>query len=415
MPPLYFTQVFASWWHWHSVEVVGTGKIRTTPFAIKADTNKVEAHLYWGLLPLGLMLLLLKPSIRQAVHAKVRITWLLLLIAAAVYATGWLMPITRHLPGFGFFNGPGRYTIVCAMAGGLLSASVLSSLLVKASRTKAFLLTAAISAITLAALLYSSRYVQDAVTLKTPPWSRRDDSWVRRILTANSPETHRLLFSGPNVGNLLGVSSVPQYLGIGPAIYYQEDFVPPTAPESADQEYPSVQQLQRLQKLGVTHILTKEEVRFPSPQLTAKGSFSDTFLNEIWGRGREPFWLYALPDQPSRIVSEPQEALQSATVTQVTANTFEFDVRLAENATVELRELMYPGWRVFVDDQFVPIESDHVMRRVSLSAGSHKVRWSFEPASFRTGTWISIVSILLLLVFAAWPLRTTTEPLPVTK
>ena len=37
------------------------------------------------------------------------------------FAGGWLLPIGRHLPGFSFFRGPGRYGIVATLTIALLA------------------------------------------------------------------------------------------------------------------------------------------------------------------------------------------------------------------------------------------------------------------------------------------------------
>jgi hypothetical protein len=46
-------------------------------------------------------------------------------VAALCYTPGWLLPITRHLPGFDFFQGPGRFGIVTTLAVALLAGMAL--------------------------------------------------------------------------------------------------------------------------------------------------------------------------------------------------------------------------------------------------------------------------------------------------
>ena len=54
--------------------------------------------------------------------------WLIAGFFALVYATGLLLPIGRHLPGFSFFRGPGRYGIVTTLAIALFAGQMLSQL-----------------------------------------------------------------------------------------------------------------------------------------------------------------------------------------------------------------------------------------------------------------------------------------------
>ncbi len=68
-----------------------------------------------------------------------------------------------------------------------------------------------------------------------------------------------------------------------------------------------------------------------------------------------------------------------------------------------LSDTHYPGWRAWVDG----VESDimlanHVFRAVAVAPAAKQVRFRYEPASFRLGLWISVVSLLccgLVLVF----------------
>ena len=89
-----------------------------------------------------------------------------------------------------------------------------------------------------------------------------------------------------------------------------------------------------------------------------------------------------------------------------TANTVEIEVKLTADGTVILRELMYPGWTVTVDGAAAVAEaSDDIMRSVSVSEGTHKIRWTFKPTSFYVGTAISAVTLFCLLAFVALEAR----------
>ncbi len=401
MPPLYATQVAASWWYWHSPELADSQKFRNSPGAFPADTNGVEAHLYWGLIPLVMMLLLLRRSMRTRVcWANCKI-WLLLMLLAGIYATGWLMPVTRHLPGFGFFNGPGRYTIVCALGGAIVAGHVLSGLLSKLRGPATLCITVVVCGLTLQDLLWSSQYIADAQAVSAPPFAKRESSWVRNKLLSTGALQCRLLAPGPNVGNLFGVSCVPQYLGIGPAVYYDQDVWPTTGSEPSDGEYPSATDLAKLESLAITHLLTTEPLRTPSAAIQLVDQYPDALLNAMWGRGNQPVFLYEVRSAPARIVTEPPAALTSFSVIGGTANSVQFDIDLTQAADVELRELMYPGWLVEVDAAPASALTDKMLRTVSVPEGRHTIRWTFQPISFRIGLWISLLTLLGCCLIAA--------------
>ncbi|MEX2287887.1 MAG: YfhO family protein [Planctomycetaceae bacterium] len=163
IPVWYWSQAVMPW-HWYSPTVNRDALLQEHPPAFGARTNQVEAHLYFGMIPLalaawGIVLVLrramgpaVKPSSASTLGStelaevpqprpgreggfdavsmdRALLVWLLLGLAAFIYTTGWLLPITRHLPGFSFFQGPGRYGIVTTLAVALLGASGFDRLL----------------------------------------------------------------------------------------------------------------------------------------------------------------------------------------------------------------------------------------------------------------------------------------------
>ncbi|MCR9198769.1 MAG: hypothetical protein NXI04_09005 [Planctomycetaceae bacterium] len=395
LPPVYLTQLAASWTYWHTPEIIQSAAFRTTPGAVAADTNHVEAHFYWGLIPLGLVLASLSPSLRQRFPPGVWATWSLLSLLAVVYATGWLMPLARHLPGFGFFNGPGRYTMVAALGGGLIAGLTLDALLIRWKPASVVLLVLGIGGLNVWDTLTASRYVADAIVVPLSPLQKLDDSWVRQQMLSGDRLRHRLLAPGPNIGNFFGVSCVPQYLGLGPSVYYSEQLNPSTS--AGDEEFPNTAQREALRALGVSHILTTEPIPQPHSAIELQGAWPDAVLNLVWGRGGAQCFLYRLTDCDGLIVTAQRDRPQ-VRVTELTNRTVAFDISLEKDSAVTLKELMYPGWQVTVDgERQVPLAADELFRTVNVPAGQHTVRWRFEPASLIWGAWCSGGFLLLTI------------------
>jgi len=82
-------------------------------------TNQVEAHLYFGIVPLGLALIGAGVAVRRRDRAM--LLWLAIGLAALIYATGILVPWMDRLPGFGWFHGPGRYGLLTTLAAAMLA------------------------------------------------------------------------------------------------------------------------------------------------------------------------------------------------------------------------------------------------------------------------------------------------------
>ncbi len=406
MPPAYATQLLASWWYWHTPEMKATRAIMKTPGAVAADTNTVEAHLYWGLIPFGLVVCSLIRCWRCGFESRAQIIWLVLSLGGLAYATGWLMPLTRHLPGFGFFMGPGRYTIVTALGGGLFAGMMLDRIVRRFSVVKTASLTILVCALTLPDLQWSSRIIQDAVVVEQPPIAQMDASWLRQTLAADGESPKRLLAPGPNVGNLFGVSCIPQYLGIGPSVYQDSALRPPMGAENSDEVYPRADTIAQLESLGISHILTLDPITRPSDKLEEPRQYPDTFLNAIWARGMKSCYLYRLRSEPQRVAADPPDVMTSFQLLTAEANSVEIKVDLTAEASVILRELMYPGWTVTVDGAAaVANASDGIMRSVLVSEGTHNIRWTYRPTSFYLGALISIVTLTGLLAVVATEVR----------
>ncbi len=399
MPPVYLSQLVASWWYWHSPEIVQSQKMKE-PSLLKsnADTNQVEAHLYVGLIPLGMVLCLLQYPVRQRLRTVHWKAWLILSGAAIVYAFGWFVPVMKYLPGFGFFMGPARYTIVATMGLAIVAGLVLDAILARKSRTMRFVVTALIAMLTLPDLL-SSGYapVCDAQIVPTPPIAGLHDSWIAAEF-ANKP-TARLWAPGQNAGNLFGVSCMPQYLGLGPAEYFDKQKWPQMKVD--DSEFPSPTDVARLRELGATHLLAQEVIAGLSPDLKLVRAAPDSFWNRAWARGNADCYLYQLKSATGRVVVEPAASLSELTWSEQRPSRHVFSVSLTDDAVVSVNELMFPGWRVTVDGvDMDPATSRGFRRMVRVAAGNHTIAWRYRPGSFLLGLCVSLVVLVMMSVFA---------------
>ena len=407
LPPLYVTQLAASWWYWHSPEVVQSRAMLRTPGACGADTNAVEAHLYLGLLPLGLCLLALNRRIRRQLPGSGWKIWLLLSAAALIYATGWLVPVLGRLPGFGFFMGPGRYSIVSQLGLALLAGLVLDVILRRRSAVLRVGVSAAVAGITMVDLQWSALAVSDAVVIANPPLKSLPDSWLAQTLQSEDRLSPVRVFApGANIANLCGVSSVPQYLGLGPAAYFRTEFQAAFAMATDAEDYPGTAQAVQLDRLGVTHLLTTEPIARPAVGLQLLRSAPDAFLNRVWGRGVEPCFLYRINGSAGRLQSEPADALQQVRWLQRQPARVEFQVTTTADCVLRLADLSFPGWSVQVLNQdgvllnapeAKPVEEDDYHRSVTVPAGIHRVIWTYDSGSFRLGLLLSAGTLAVLL------------------
>jgi hypothetical protein len=122
IPLSYWSQMVEPW-YWYSPYTDRDDALRKEEPALGARTNQVEAHLYFGLIPL--MLALTEAARLYWSRDRVSLIWFVLSVAALVYTTGWLLGVARYIPGFDFFQGPGRYGVITTLGVAILAAKAL--------------------------------------------------------------------------------------------------------------------------------------------------------------------------------------------------------------------------------------------------------------------------------------------------
>mgnify|MGYP002638953834 CR=1 FL=1 len=412
IPPLYLSQVFASWWWWYAPDIDRDRALENLDtLAWSAGTNQAEAHLYFGLIPLMLVLgAVAWRTTRERILTRFHIAWFVLGLAALAYATGWLIPILQYVPGFTFFRGPGRYGVVTTLGMAIAAGSALHLFLEKRRTCVALGVVVAVLALTTWEFRYISRYVTYAFQLDQTPVHQLSKSPVKAKLVEFG-EPVRLHAPGPNQTNLLGVSSVPEYLGLGPAEYYEPDLKarplgdarnPATAKEFA--EWAS--------RHGITHVLSFELLP-KTPDWRLVSAEPDPFLNFAWARGYEPIYLYHRTAPAWRACFEHEGKQSQAVISRYEANEVGIQIDAPQSGRVVLRDLMFPGWEVTVDGKPAEaIRHERLFRAVEVSPGTHTILWAYRPASLRIGIWISAAAILVLLAVGHvrfWHFRPTPD------
>ena len=72
-----------------------------------------------------------------------------------------------------------------------------------------------------------------------------------------------------------------------------------------------------------------------------------------------------------------------------------------------LSDVFYPGWHATVDGHDAPVHRvDYLLRGVTVGAGTHRVQFTYRPASYRIG-WIISALTAIALAAAVWHSRRT--------
>jgi hypothetical protein len=122
IPVWYLSQMIRPW-YWYGLDIDRQDALDAARAELGGRTNPVEAHLFVGLVPLFLALAWIVIAVRKG--DRLSLVWAGSGIVALAYATGKLVVIGEHLPGFRFFSAPGRYGLITTLAAGLLAGKAL--------------------------------------------------------------------------------------------------------------------------------------------------------------------------------------------------------------------------------------------------------------------------------------------------
>jgi hypothetical protein len=254
-----------------------------------------------------------------------------------------------------------------------------------------------------------SRWVTYSTIIEAPLVAERETSELRTALPSDRPV--RLWAPGANAATLLGVSSWPVYLGLGPEEYFDPARVSSFHEETDAQDPVAIaKHVDWLRRNGVTHLITFEPLSSDHWPVRLVTSQFDRLLSRVWARFERPLLLYELLDAPGLIVDRSDAAVSVEEFSR-RANSVSFRVSVPAATTIELRELAYPGWQVSIDGEPWPSEvSDSIYRRVEVPAGSHRIEWTYCPRSLQLG---AVLSGLILAGWGwVWWRTRVTAPLP---
>jgi hypothetical protein len=393
LPPNYLTHIIAPWsWFRDGVN----------PDDFLGGSNRVEAHLYCGLLPLALALFGAALVVRERRWSRNGV-WIVLGLAFLLLALGSPLVWLQQLPGFGFFRGAGRYGMVTAFAVALLAGFGFDRIMRARQPTTTWLVAGICLGVTAWDLSRVVPYVSYVVAIPSP-LQMRDKSAVRQLLS-QFPAA-RVFGPGQNVLTLANVSQFPVYLGIGPAEYFDPQFaMPPTPKDGPVSDELIAAQVRWMRDAGVTHILGQRPWDPDHWPIQLVWTGFDELFNRAWGQFDSPLYLYELIDAPGRVVLQ-DGAVGEVRIADSRANEVSLQANLTEGGLVVLKELDYPGWEATVDGgQTEKSPLAPPFRAVGVGPGEHRIVWRFRSASLRTGTVISAAALLLGLAALFWGRR----------
>lgn len=105
--------------------------------------------------------------------------------------------------------------------------------------------------------------------------------------------------------------------------------------------------------------------------------------------------------------TEPSEALiasepDSVRVGRPNGNAVEIECRSEENKFLVLTDTWFPGWKAYVDDKPVKVwRTNYMFRGIVVPAGTHSIKFRYEPVSLLLGLGFFAIGLALLLITLA--------------
>jgi hypothetical protein len=117
--------------------------------------------------------------------------------------------------------------------------------------------------------------------------------------------------------------------------------------------------------------------------------------------------LHEAPDSMHPSVDDatgppPAPSASRATVTREDSRQLVIEAEAPEDGFLLLADTFYPGWTAQVDGHPTPVYRANLsVRGIQLAKGRHDVRFTFDPPGFTRGLQITLLSVSMLLLWAA--------------
>jgi len=87
-------------------------------------------------------------------------------------------------------------------------------------------------------------------------------------------------------------------------------------------------------------------------------------------------------------------------LTSYQSNSVDLEVKSANRQFLFLSDSYYPGWKAYVDGEETEIlRANYLFRAIVVEPGRHKVRFEYDPLSFKLGLAISVTTVLLCGIY----------------
>ena len=131
-------------------------------------------------------------------------------------------------------------------------------------------------------------------------------------------------------------------------------------------------------------------------------STKEEFENTFFAGDFEVSKTILLEERPAGFKGDEKSKLSNVKLISYLPNEINIDVNADTDKFLFLSDTYYPGWKAYVDDKETRIyRANYAFRTVAIPSGIHRVKFLYDPMSFKVGyvlTLISLVSLVILLL-----------------
>ncbi|MBD3155544.1 MAG: YfhO family protein [Candidatus Aenigmarchaeota archaeon] len=121
-------------------------------------------------------------------------------------------------------------------------------------------------------------------------------------------------------------------------------------------------------------------------------------LTELKSDGFNPLEKIILEEDPGKVLDN-EGKFQEANITFYSPNKIVVEIGVDDSGFLVLSENWYPGWKAYDNGKETDIlRANYILRTVFLEPGDHRVEFIYKPLSLRIGTWVTLGTVLFLIV-----------------
>jgi hypothetical protein len=95
----------------------------------------------------------------------------------------------------------------------------------------------------------------------------------------------------------------------------------------------------------------------------------------------------------------PRQSFTAAEMVEDGSERIQIQATLTAPGYLVLSDAYYPGWSAWVDDRPAPLlPANLAFRAVPLDRGRHRIEFRYEPPRWKTGAWLSALTVVALLI-----------------